>query len=131
MKEAIIGLIGVVTGGLIGFTGQLIASIDNSKRWKKEKEIEHLIIKRDGLEIKYDKCIAGFIEGLETNSYPPDVVLSVVNLLPKNLSDAYIKIHKEKPDNTENRLINILKLDYEMKKSLYEIDDEIKKVINK
>ena len=49
MYEAIIGLIGVVIGAIIGIVNQYIFAYFDVKKWKKDKIIENLRIKRSDL----------------------------------------------------------------------------------
>ena len=132
MTEAIIGLIGVVIGGVIGIVGQIIVAHFANKIWKKEKRIENLRIKRDKLEAKYNKCASDLFESLKTDLYDMDSSLDVIHSFSTNIYDAFFKViaNKKVGKPADDLKLNIGEFIAETKKSLNEIDTEIQKEID-
>ncbi len=130
MREAIIGLIGVVVGGLIGIVGQFFINFFDNKRWEKEKRIEHLRIKRSDLELKYEKCINSLYESLESNTYNADSVFDALIFFPENVREAYMAVPGNDSEITTRKKA-VWNVSAEMKKSLVKINDQIEEEINK
>ncbi len=131
MIEAIIGLAGVVIGGIIGVSAQVFAVNIENKRWKKERVIEELKFKRNDLDKKYNEDIVKIENSLTDETVDVDVGTNVKILFPKNVLEAWHKLLDTKGKDKLTKQYAYFDLVFEMKKSLSEIDNEIKSEINK
>lgn len=134
MREAIIGLAGVIIGGIIGLVGQFILARFDNKKWKKEKIIENLRIKRENLEKRYSKCIPELYKSIEKETFSAEMTFEIIHTFPKNVAESFRKFsygnlnNQEKKKEAQKSVWDII---YEMKKSLSEIDEQIKLEIEK
>jgi len=131
MKDAIIGLAGVIIGGIIGTMGQIILSRFDYKKWKKEKTIKQLENKKEELKKEYEKYEQELIEGIGKDVLDSGMIFSFQFLFPKNVSKAFEKMMNEKNRTPKIRTFHLWNIQSEMKKSLTKIDEKIEKEINK
>lgn len=129
MKEAIIGFVGVVVGGSIGLLGTILVFILEHEKWKKEKTIENLRIRKTDLEKRFETCLNNMEKTFETSTWNADSVFDVMYLFPENVVRAY---HEIKITGTEKeKRESYYKLMGEMKKSISEIEREIQEKIDR
>jgi len=130
MTEAIIGLTGVIIGGIIGTIGQIILLCFDRKKWRKEATIKHLKTKKEQLEEKYKGYMEKLYKGMEKNSYNSEMVFDFKITFPKNVSDAFENMMRDKDKSFETKKTHSFLIISEMKKSLSEIDQQIEREIN-
>jgi uncharacterized membrane protein len=134
IQTALIGLGGVAIGGAIGIVSPLISSYFEHKKWKKEKKIESLRLKKTTLESKYDKCVKEVYQGIKTKTFSNniDMLMESIYLLQPNIKKELHKlVEMSQKGDLGSAAIQSQCLFNEMKKSLADIDDEIKKEIDK
>lgn len=124
-------LIGVIVGGLIGIVGQFLIFYFDNKKWKKERIIEVLKMRRDRLEEKYNKCIEELRKSLETNLYGDSALDTIVKTFPQRVCDAYEEVLKNTKSTPEIRKQKVAMFILETKHHLNQIDQEIIDEINK
>ncbi len=129
MQEALFGLVGVVLGGMIGIVGQLVSIHLENKKWKKEKLIEDLRIKKHNLENKYAEALPEVRKSLDAEYINAEVALDMIHYFPENVQDAFRTLMNPLEHNTGTKRSNYFKLISEVKKSLNNIDAEIKEKI--
>lgn len=122
MSEA---LIGVIIGGVIGSITTFLVLAFEYKKWKKEKRIENLRIKREELEKKYESGRKKLYEGFKKDSYDTDMVFNFEIIFPKNVSEAFKNMMYDKDKSYEAKKKHSFRIISEMKKSLAQIDKEI------
>lgn len=134
MYEAIIGLIGVVIGAIIGIVNQYIFAYFDVKKWKKDKIIENLRIKRSDLSEKYDKCIPELYKSMKEGLFNAEMTFEIIHTFPENVVESFREFefgnldNKEKIEKAQKSAWNMIR---EMKRSLSEIDEQIKREIEK
>lgn len=131
MKEVIIGLAGVIIGGVIGIMGQFAILCFDIKKWKKGEKIKYLKAKKEELEKKYEECMKKIYEGFEKDTYNSEMVFDFEIIFPKNVSNAFNNLMKDKDKSYEAKKRHSFSIIAEMKKSLSEIDQQIEREINK
>lgn len=122
MSEA---LVGVIIGGLIVSIASVATLIYEDKKWRKEKRIENLRIKKEELERKYGECREKLYEGLQKGSYDTDMVFNFEIIFPQNVSEAFRNMMHDKDKSFEAKKKHSFLIITEMKKSLVKIDKEI------
>jgi hypothetical protein len=131
MEEAVVGLIGVVVGGIIAIIGQIFLANFNYKKWQKETSIEILKDRRRDLEEKYALYIGKLSRGLKEERFDTEMVFEFEYLFPKNVYDAFHKMMDEEQRDSETKQTHFFIIVAAMKKSLADIDQEIKDEIAK
>ncbi len=131
MIESLIGLLGALVGGAIGIITQIVNSSFEDKRWKKEKTIEVLRIKKEKLEEKYHKCTEDLYNSLKTNRYEDSVFDVLVESFPKNVCDAYKNVIDNTTGEIEERRHLIGRFIMQTKDHLNIIEKQIMDEINK
>lgn len=122
-------LLGVIIGGLIATGTSLIPIFFEYKKWKKEKKIENLKLKRKEFEILFTQTQKALSNALQKDAYPVTMLCDIEYLLPKEVLDRFNKMILEK----DRRLIKMQSHYYDicrlMKKSISDIDTKIEKEI--
>lgn len=131
MEGAIIGLVGVVIGGIIGIIGQFTILCFDIKKWKRGEKIKYLKTKKEKLEKKYEDCMKKLYEGIKTGVYNSEMVFDFEITFPKNVSNAFNNMMKDKDKSYEAKKRHSFSIIAEMKMSLSEIDKQIEREINK
>ena len=118
-------LVGVIIGGLIASITPVVNLIYKDKKWRKEKRIENLRIKKEELERKYGECREKLYEGLQEGSYDADMVFNFEIIFPQNVSEAFSNMMYDEDKSFEAKKKHSFLIITEMKKSLVKIDKEI------
>jgi len=118
-------LIGVIIGGLIVSIIPVVTLIYENKKWRKEKRIENLRIKKRELERKYGECKEKLYEGLKKESYDTDMVFNFEIIFPQNVSEAFKDMMHDKDKSFQAKKKHSFSIIAEMKKSLVKIDKKI------
>ncbi len=127
MTEA---LWGVVLGSVIASVLPIIHIVVDHKKWKKEKKLEVLRIKRDGLEKMFREIGSGLHEEMLKDSYSINRITDIVVLSPKPVKDAFDKMINDPRKNPNNMKMHNVDISKAMKTALTEIDDEIIKLVS-
>ena len=124
-------LIGVIIGGIIASISPVASLLIDHFRWKKEKKLEHLRLERKRLEDLFTKTLEQLSEAMKKNKYPSKMTSDILILMPKNVSEKFQSwMDKENPTTLEGKHA-YMDIAVEMKKSLSEIDNEIKELVSK
>jgi hypothetical protein len=124
-------LIGVIVGGVIASIAPITSLIINHLRWKREAKLEYLKSERSRLEKLYTGTLEKFAEAMAKNSYPSPMMSDIYVLMPKNVTDEVGKWITEK-DKTELKGKHAyMDISVKMKRSLAEIDKQIKELVSK
>ncbi len=116
---------GVILGGIIASITPVITLLLNHFRWKKDAKLEYLKSERRRLEQLYSETMESLSEAMGKNQYSTKILSDIMILMPKNISDEFHSWMKKGEDPTKGHM-NIA---VEMKKSLAEIDNQIKELI--
>ena len=127
---SLIGLCGAIVGGIIGIAGQIVLAFFDYKKWKKEKKIESLRMKRDRLEKLIEETHKRLIDGMEKDFYSSDMISNFKFIFPENVFNAFDNLMKDKDQTVENKNKHFYFIMSAIKKSLSDIDEEIEKEIS-
>jgi len=126
MSETIIG---VIIGGLIASIMPVITLISEHRRWKRETKLEYLKTERARLESTYEKTLTEFAEGMKKNFYSSNMTSDIEILFPKEISDKFWGFIADKDKSEEKCRNAYFELALAMKKSLKELDSQIRDTI--
>lgn len=120
---------GVIIGGSIASIIPIIAMINDHIKWKKERKIEYLKMKKDKLEQKFKDVYKEISEGKIKEKYPVDVVSDITSILSENVSAEITKFIYLKSDDHEKVILALYDISRAMKVELKDIEKEIELVI--
>lgn len=117
--------INILIGGLLASIFPVInLFLDNSK-WRKENKIKYLEKKKEELKKSYEKTLNSLSDSMEKDEFDADLITEFIKIYPENVYSAFRKMVVEKDKKKyKDHYFNIIG---EMKKSLSDIDKEIKK----
>jgi len=118
-------LLGVVIGGFIASLTPIVTLSIEYKKWKKDKKINFLELKRDQLEKAYTKASKDITSGMIERKFTIDTLSDFDFIFPKNVSDALNNFIKDQNKSQENMRSHNYIINKEMKKSLADISKEI------
>jgi hypothetical protein len=118
-------LLGVLVGGAIGVLGSLATLLVEQHRWRREKRLDYLKLKRSQLELQFKEIHQGVLRGLESGRYSVDMVTTATYLVPERVAEGFqgfMAAPKQSHKQVEEELY---KLSMVMKRELAEIDARI------
>ncbi len=130
MQEAIIGLIGVAFGGIIGVASTIIQQRFAHSRWEREIKLEYLKDKQKRLQEAWKQAMVKFSQKISSGTLPEDVVIEITMLAPEPVHEAFIKALKDIKDGkcdwpqAQGELIAVMGM------TLNNIDNEILKLLS-
>jgi len=131
MKEAIIGLIGVAIGGIIGVISTYIQQYYAHIHWRKEAKLKYLKNEKMRLETQYGKILSVFPDAMVKERFPVDMISKVLISIPTEIMDVFFSVMAEKVDNKKVDWAPLCKqISDAMRKSLKNIDEEITKLLS-
>jgi len=123
-------LLGVIIGGLIASIAPIITLIANHGRWKWEAKLEYLRAERHRLEELYRETLDKLDKAMAENKYPSQMISDICVLMPKPVADRFDTWMSEKNKDATKGQQAYLAICAEMKRSLADIDEKIKELIN-
>lgn len=127
MSDAITG---VIVGGLLTGAGTWTAMWLQHRKWKIEQKIRILESKRDRLEALSQKTLQKLSICMKENLYSSEMISDIDFLFPQSVSkvfNEFMEIEDKKEIDLTHGYYNIAR---EMKKSIYDIENEIKELLN-
>lgn len=118
---------GVIIGGVIASIVPVVSLFYSHRKWKVEKKIENLRIKRDRLEKLFEEAREKISDGLEKNFYSMDMITNFELIFPREVFN-YFKNMMEDKDENKRKTEHFYLIMKSMKKCLADIDNEIEKV---
>jgi gas vesicle protein len=123
-------IIGVIVGGVIGSFIPLVTLFIEHYRWKRNAKLDYLKSERSRLEQLFNKTLKSLSSEMGENSYSSDTISDIILLMPKEISDRYSKFLDEKKKTVASRKLVYMELTVAMKKTLADIDKEIKELVS-
>ena len=120
-----------MVGGLISVIGQFFSLYYENKKWKKEKVLDILKVKKQDLEDKYKTSTEQLHKSFQTDTYDTDSSFNFIHIYPKDVLASFELFLKDRDENDKLKRQNLLLIFSEMKKSLADIDQKILDEINK
>jgi hypothetical protein len=121
MTEAIIGLIGVAIGGIIGVVSTCLQQRFAYKRWKSEAQIAYLKSERQRCQEAYNRIIT--LMGGETSLTAEAFALLTLNT-PPEFDDKISTLQKEDSETNGQKLVEL------MQQHLHNLDEETKSLLS-
>jgi gas vesicle protein len=123
-------LIGVIIGGLIASIAPIITLFIDHRRWRNESKLAYLLSERKNLETIYGKNLKRFSKAIAENSFSSDMISDFLISMPQEVSQTF-KAFMVDPNKTEKKCKQFyLNLAAAMRKSLTEIDNNIKAIVS-
>ncbi|HOX96340.1 MAG TPA: hypothetical protein PLI45_03075 [Candidatus Woesebacteria bacterium] len=119
-------LLAVLIGGTIASVFPIINIFIDHRRWKKREKIRYLENQKEELLKLYKRHEKNLYDSFENNEFEGDLVSDFLIRFPKNVSDVFKKALYEKNKNKEKFKDYSLNIQLEMRKSLKDIDNQIK-----
>ena len=127
MNEAILG---VIVGGILTGSGTWIALWLQHKKWKIEQKIRFLENKRDRIESLSHKTLENLATCMKENLYGSQMMSDLEFLFPECVSNEFKKFMEIKNKNDGDKKFAYFNIEREMKKTISEIEIEIKALLN-
>ena len=124
-------LIGVIVGGIIASIVPIINLWLGHKRWKSEASLEYLKSERRNKEELYSEILRKLADSMANNKYPIPMISDIMIFTPRAISDRFYSWMDEKNKDASKAREALLEISVEMKRSLAEIDEQIKQLITK
>lgn len=122
-------IIGVIIGGLLTGAGTWIAIFLQHKKWKIEQKIRILENKRNRLETLSQKTLEQLSDCMEKQLYNSGMMSDIDFLFPQNVSKAFTEFMDKKDKKEIDFVHGYYNIAREMKRSIYEIENEILKLL--
>lgn len=123
-------LLGVLIGGAIASITPIITITIEYKKWKKDKRIDFLKLKREKLETSFKDASEKITIGMQDGKFSVDTLSDFDFLFPKNVSEALQKFMNEEYRSPKTTLFHNYEINREMKKALSELDHQLEEIIN-
>jgi hypothetical protein len=121
---------GVIVGGLLTGSGTWTAMWLQHRKWKIEQKIRILENKRNRLEALSQSTLQKLSICMKEDSYSSEMMSDIDFLFPQSVSkvfNEFMEIEDKQDIDFKNGYYNIAR---EMKKSIYDIEIEIKELLN-
>ncbi len=122
-------LLGVIVGGFIASIVPVVTLLIDHSRWKRVAKLEYLKGERVRLEKLYTDTLEKLSEAMAKNSYPSQMTSDIYVLMPKNVSERFDEWMQDKDKTKLKTKHAYLEISVEMKRSLSEIDKQIKNLV--
>ena len=119
---------GVLIGGVIGWIMPITHSINEFRKWKKERKYAVLKEKRDRREKLYDELIKKIAEGMREDSYDIPMIASILKLCPQSVTKAFDAMMLEKSKEESTKRSQYLNLCSALKTDIAEIEHEMETI---
>jgi hypothetical protein len=123
-------LLGVIIGGLIASVAPVTTLIVDHLRWKRETKLIHLKSERDKLEQRFREALEQLATAMARNSYPAQMTSDIMIMLPKEVSDQYLRFLEEKDKSAPSSKKAYLEVAATMKACLAIIDQQIEALVS-
>ena len=122
-------LVGVLIGGLIASIAPIANLYFESKKWKRDSQLEYLKQERERLSTLFEDTLDELANAMIENSYSSKMTSEITILMPKEVSEKFMSFMDEKDKTESNCKTAYLGIAVEMKKCLKDIDDKISNLI--
>lgn len=123
-------LFGVMIGGLLASIVPVLTLFTDSRRWSREKQLDHLASERARLEALFSRTLEYLNSAMTENSYSSQMISDIMVLMPKPISDRFDAWMMEKPKDELKAKSAYLDICLEMKIALAGIDAKIAALIH-
>jgi hypothetical protein len=119
------GLLGAVIGGGIALLGTGISLVSDYKKWAKDRRYNHLVRKRERMEVLFLKLSSGFPADLVKGRFSIDSATDVLHLCPPDVQSAYWTAVQDPERTPEKARSHHADLQKAMKAALADIDQQM------
>lgn len=123
-------IVGVLVGGIIASIAPLAHLVADHHRWKRETKLAHLREERRRLEQMYTDTLAKLGKAMAENSYPSDVMADILVLMPKDVGEHFEAWMDDKNKDDTKGKHAYMNICVAMKRSLADIDQRIRRLID-
>ena len=127
MNEPMWGMVGVVIGGLIGSIMSGMQIYSEKSKWKKEKKIEILKVRKNELAGIYTNIKKSGLKVLSGDNHDSQALADLLTLCPKTVMEKYNKLGNDEEKKKRFAYADLL---VEMNRSLADLDKKILSILD-